>query len=100
MMELIFEVRDAEDGGYWARALGQAIFTEGEIWEELRSNVLEAISLHFEDAQTEKPLHSCRGSVMSLNVWSELPSRASQQADRSRSFYNFLASLTLWSVQA
>lgn len=26
-MELIFEVRDAEEGGYYARALGHAIFT-------------------------------------------------------------------------
>ena len=26
-MELIFEVREAEEGGYVARALGQAIFT-------------------------------------------------------------------------
>jgi predicted RNase H-like HicB family nuclease len=49
-MELIFEVRDAEEGGYWARALGHAIFTEAETWEDLRANVLEAISLHFEDA--------------------------------------------------
>jgi predicted RNase H-like HicB family nuclease len=49
-MELIFEVRDAEEGGYCARALGAAIFTEAETWEELRANVLEATSLHFEDA--------------------------------------------------
>ena len=49
-MELIFEIRDAEEGGFCARALGHAIFTEGETWEQLRANVLEAISLHFEDA--------------------------------------------------
>jgi hypothetical protein len=48
-MELIFEIRDAEEGGFFARALGHAIFTEGETWEELRSNVLEAVGLHFED---------------------------------------------------
>ena len=48
-MELIFEVRDADEGGYYARALGHAIFTEADTWEELRRNVLEAISLHFED---------------------------------------------------
>ena len=48
-MELIFEVRDAEEGGYCARALGHAIFTQAETWEELRANVLEATSLHFED---------------------------------------------------
>jgi hypothetical protein len=52
-MELIFEVRDGEEGGYCARALGHAIFTEAETWEELRTNVLEATSLHFEDG----PVH-------------------------------------------
>jgi predicted RNase H-like HicB family nuclease len=55
-MELIFEVRDAEEGGYWARALGQPIFTEGDTWEQLRTNVLEAISLHFADAQARPRL--------------------------------------------
>ncbi len=30
--------------------LGYAIFTEAETWEELRANVVEATSLHFEDA--------------------------------------------------
>jgi len=48
-MEIIFEVRNAEEGGYFARALGHGIFTEGESWDELRTNVLEATSLHFED---------------------------------------------------
>ena len=47
-MELIFEIRDADEGGYCARALGQAIFTEGDTWEELRENVMEAVSVHFE----------------------------------------------------
>jgi hypothetical protein len=49
-MELIFKVRDADEGGYHARALGYAIFTQAENWEELRGNVLEAVSLHFEDS--------------------------------------------------
>lgn len=48
-MELIFEVRDAEEGGFYARALGHSIFTEAESWDELRSNVLEVTSVHFED---------------------------------------------------
>jgi hypothetical protein len=37
-MELIFEVRDAEEGGYCARALGHAIVTGAETWDELRAN--------------------------------------------------------------
>jgi len=49
-MELIFEIRDAEEGGLYARALGCSIFTEAETWDDLRANVLEAVSLHFEDA--------------------------------------------------
>jgi hypothetical protein len=49
-MELIVEVRDAEEGGYFARGLGHAIFTQAETWDELRANVLEAASVHFEDA--------------------------------------------------
>lgn len=49
-MELIFEIRDAEEGGFYARALGHAIFTEAESWDELRARMLEAVSLHFEDA--------------------------------------------------
>lgn len=49
-MELIFEVRDAEEGGFFARALGYGIFTEAETWDELRVNVLEATAVHFEDA--------------------------------------------------
>jgi predicted RNase H-like HicB family nuclease len=55
-MELIFEVREAEEGGYVARALGQAIFTEAETWQELRDNVLEVTSLHFEDAPAKPKL--------------------------------------------
>jgi hypothetical protein len=53
-MELIFEIRDAEDGGYYARALGHAIFTQVDSRHELRGNVLDAESQHFEDA-AERP---------------------------------------------
>lgn len=49
-MELIFEIRDAGEGGFYARALGHSSFTECETWDELRANLLEAVSLHFEDA--------------------------------------------------
>lgn len=50
-MELIFEVRDAEEGGYYARALGHPVFTQAETWDELRANVLEATTLHFEESE-------------------------------------------------
>ena len=55
-MELIFEVRHAEEGGYYARVLGQSLFTQADSWDELRANVLEAVSLHFEEAATRPRL--------------------------------------------
>ena len=55
-MELIFEIQDAEEGGYCARAVGHAIFTEAETWQELRANVLEAVALHFEDSASRPRL--------------------------------------------
>jgi hypothetical protein len=59
-LELIFEVRDAEEGGYCARALGHAIY-------ELRAHVLEAASLHFED-EVKRPrlvqLHYVRDELI------------------------------------
>lgn len=55
-IELIFEIRDAEEGGFYARALGHGIFTEADSWDELRANVLEAVALHFEKAVTRPRL--------------------------------------------
>ena len=70
-MELIFEVRHAEEGGFYARALGHAVFTEGDTWEELRSNVLEATALHFDDA-IERPrliqLHYVRDELIPVEA--------------------------------
>lgn len=69
-MELIFEVRDAEEGGYFARALGHSIFTEGDDWEQLRANVLEATALHFED----EPCHNAvEAAALPSEESSELP---------------------------
>lgn len=55
-MELSFEIRDAEEGGYYACVLGQSIFTQADTWDDLRANVLEAVTLHFEDAATRPRL--------------------------------------------
>ena len=48
-MESIFEIRDAEEGGFCARALSHAIFTGAGTSDELRSNVPKAVDLHFDD---------------------------------------------------
>ena len=59
-MELIFEVRDAEEGGYHAHALGHAIFTEAETWEELRANKPREIA--GESITTGNPLLNFTGA--------------------------------------
>jgi predicted RNase H-like HicB family nuclease len=67
--EIIFEVQEAEEGGYWARALGEAIFTQAETWEELKVKVKEAVDCHF-DVGDVKPkiirLHFIRDEVFAI----------------------------------
>ena len=47
--EIIFSLQESPEGGYEARALGFAIFTQAHSLEELKSMVRDAISCHFED---------------------------------------------------
>ncbi len=70
-MELIFEIHDAEEGGFCARALGHGIFTAADSWDELRANLIEAVSLHFEDATTRPRLvqmHYIKDELISLEA--------------------------------
>ena len=67
MSEIIFEVREAEAGGFWARALGYSIFTQGEDWNDLRAMVKDAVACHFAK-EAERPkltrLHCIRDEVL------------------------------------
>ncbi len=47
-IEIVFEVREAEEGGYWARALGANIFTQGEDWDDLKRMVQDAVQVYYE----------------------------------------------------
>ena len=49
MSELIFLVGSAQEGGWTARALGESIFTDADSMEELRLNVRDAVSCHFDE---------------------------------------------------
>ena len=51
MEEIIFIVKESEEGGFIASALGHSIVTDGDTMEELRSNVKEAVHCHFDDNQ-------------------------------------------------
>ena len=47
--EIIFEVTEAVEGGYDARALGYRIFTQGENWADLKAMVKDAVECHFDE---------------------------------------------------
>jgi hypothetical protein len=49
MQEIIFVINESLEGGYEAEALGFSIFTEGENWDDLKENIIEAVSCHFDD---------------------------------------------------
>ncbi|MFC1965931.1 2-oxoisovalerate dehydrogenase [Chloroflexota bacterium] len=46
--EIIFLVEEAPEGGYQARALGYAIFTESDTFEQLKRMAQDAVQCHFE----------------------------------------------------
>ncbi len=55
--EIIFMVEEEPGGGYIAKAVGNAIFTQAETIDELKRNIKEAVSVHF--APSDKPSVIC-----------------------------------------
>ena len=55
------------DGGFEARAVGEAIFTEAETLDALREAVREAVQVHFDEEQRPSVirLHHIREEVLS-----------------------------------
>lgn len=49
MEEIIFIVKESEEGGFIASALEYSIVTDGDSMDELRSNVKESVHCHFDD---------------------------------------------------
>ena len=64
VIEIVFLVDDAPEGGFTARAVGESIFTEADSIDELRVNVRSAVDCHFDDGQGPKVirLHIVRNS--------------------------------------
>ncbi|MEP0813662.1 MAG: 2-oxoisovalerate dehydrogenase [bacterium] len=50
--EIVFNVEEAEEGGYIAEALGEDIITEADTLEELRENMREAVVCHFSNVDS------------------------------------------------
>ena len=68
MLEQIFLVEEAPEGGYIAKALGEAIFTQAEDLPTLRTAIKEAVLCHFEDDKMPKMvrLHFVKEEVLAL----------------------------------
>lgn len=66
MNEIVFQVEEVAEGGYTARALGHAIFTEADTLESLRANVRDAVRCHFDEDTGPKVirLHFVRDEVL------------------------------------
>ena len=66
--EIIFLVEESPEGGYEARALGHAIFTEADNFEELKERVRDAVHCHFDEE--ERPilirLHLIREQIIPI----------------------------------
>ena len=68
MDEIVFLVEDAAEGGFVARALGEAIFTEAESLDELEEMVRDAVRCHFDESALPKMirLHFVRDHVVAV----------------------------------
>lgn len=66
MNELVFSVTQEGDGGFVAEALGESIITQADTWEELRTNVREAVAAFYFDRPAPKSLrlHLVRDEVL------------------------------------
>ncbi len=47
--EIIFAVQESLEGGYEAKAVSHAIFTEAETLDELKKKVQDAVRCHFDE---------------------------------------------------
>lgn len=65
--EIVFVIEDADEGGYTAKALGAAIFTEADSVEELREQIRDAVRCHFSEGEgpTVIRLHFVKQEVIS-----------------------------------
>lgn len=64
--EIVFVVEEAPEGGYLARAVNHAIFTEADTLEAVPGQVRDAVQCHFEEGKGPRMirLHYVRDEVI------------------------------------
>jgi predicted RNase H-like HicB family nuclease len=51
MNEIVFLVQESQEGGYFAKALGEGIITEADTLDELREMIRDAVKCHYEEGK-------------------------------------------------
>ena len=66
--ELVFEVTQESEGGFFAECLTESIVTQGDTWDELRANVKEAVEAFYFDRLKPKHirLHLVRDEMFAI----------------------------------
>jgi predicted RNase H-like HicB family nuclease len=66
--EIVFEITQEADGGFCAECLTEGIFTQGDTWPELRTNVKEAVEAYYFDRTKPQGirLHLVRDETLAL----------------------------------
>ncbi len=58
MNEIIFSVKQCDDGAYEAVALGHSIYTECDSYDELHDTLRDAVRCHFDEDQRPAIIHA------------------------------------------
>ena len=69
MKEITFLVHEAEEGGYYAEALGLGIFAEGDTIDALKENIRSGIDCYYDDKKDWPSLvhlHYIKDEIMAL----------------------------------
>lgn len=68
MKEITFLVKEAEEGGYYAEAVGFGIFAEGDTMEEIRKSIKGGIDCYFnkQESPTFAHLHFVKDEILAL----------------------------------
>jgi len=64
--EIIFAVEESPEGGYEAKALGHAIFTQADSFDDLKEMVRDSVRCHFDDSDRPRVirLHLVKDEVI------------------------------------
>ena len=54
MNEIMFQVEEADEGGYIAKALGESIFTQADTLIKLKEMIKDAVRCHFDEKDLPK----------------------------------------------